>query len=181
MFFLHCMLYIWRYKKLLVKLVNQFFHNKIQHLIRCFWVFLNSEFIFYLIESFLLKKIEFPLFSLSPAYHWVNQLRYFWKTTSGITLICSTISEEIDDTSSFIVLTTTPGCIISDEMFYNNSISITFKCCINNFFLETSFLLFFHTLFFLGNLISLSLSLSLGSWIFWQLSSCFRVSSRMLF
>ena len=57
-------------------------------------------------------------------------------------------------------MTTTSACKISDEMFFNKGISITFRWCINNFFLKALFL-FFSLDFFLANLISLSLSFSL--------------------
>ena len=75
-------------------------------------------------------------------------------------------------------LTTTSACKISDEMFFNNIINITFKWCINYFFLETLLLFFFVRLF---SLPTWFLSLSFGFWIFWQLSSCFQVSSCILF
>ena len=95
------------------------------------------------------------------------------KTTSGKILICSTLWEEIDDISSFIALTTTSACVISDEMFFDNGINITFKWDI--FFLKTHFFVLFPQTFFFANLISVR------SWIFWQLSSCFGVSSCILF
>ena len=68
-------------------------------------------------------------------------------------------------------LTKTSACKISGDMFFNNDIKVTFKWCVNNFFLETLFSFFFLRIFSC----QLDFSLSLGSWIFWQLSSCFRV------
>ena len=38
----------------------------------------HSESTFPFLELFFLKKTVFPLVSLSLAYHWVNQSRYFW-------------------------------------------------------------------------------------------------------
>ena len=110
------------------------------------------------------------LLLITESINLVNQLSIIKnKTNSGITSICLTIWEEIDDTSSFIALKTTSGCIISEEMFFNNSIKITVKWCINNFFFETIFLFLFLRLFslltsFLSLFLSLSLSLSL-SWV----------------
>ena len=85
------------------------------------------------------------------------------KTTSRIISICWTIWEYIDDISSFIALTTTSACIISDVMFFSNSINVTFKWCINNFFLKTLFLFFFLRLFSLPTWFLLGLE-SFGSY-----------------
>ena len=142
-------------KKFLVKLVNRLLHNMIHQLVRYFWVFANSESIFYFMEPFFTRR---PWFLCSPCLLLITEsisLDTFDKT--GITWICLTIWEEIDDTSSFTALTTTSGCKIFHKMFFNNSINITFKWSINNFFVETIFFVPFPQTFFLGNLISLSL------------------------
>ena len=44
-------------------------------------------------------------------------------------------------------ITTTSVCIISDKMFFNSSINITFKLCIKIFFLKTLFWSFSSDLF----------------------------------
>ena len=85
------------------------------------------------------------------------------KTTSRITSIYSKILEQIDDISSFIALTTTSTRIISEEMFFNNSINIIFKWFINHFFLKTLSLLFFLRLFSLPTSLLLGLE-SFGSY-----------------
>ena len=38
------------------------------------------------LKSFLYFSFVFPLVSLSLAYHWINQLRYFWQTYCGVFL-----------------------------------------------------------------------------------------------
>ena len=43
-------------KKFFVILVNRLLRNTIHQLVRYFWVFVNSESIFYFMESFFLKK-----------------------------------------------------------------------------------------------------------------------------
>ena len=177
MFFLHYMLYILRYEKNIVKLVNRLLHNTTHQLVTYSWVFVNSESIFYFMESFFPRK------------------RLLWSPC--LLLITESISLDASDktTSEIFVqqsekrlmilhhlLTTTSACKISHKIFPNNSINNTFTWCINNFFLETLFLFFFLGFFSLPTwLLYLLLFLCLGSWIFWQLSFCFRVSSCIFF
>ena len=77
MFFLHCMLNILRYEKYFVKLMSRLLHSTIHQVMWYFWVFVVNPFSL-LWSIFFLKKTVFPLVSLSLAYRWVNQLRYFW-------------------------------------------------------------------------------------------------------
>ena len=131
--------------------------NTIHQLVRCFWVFANNRSIFYFMEFFFLK-INCVSF-WSPCVMLITEsisLDTSAKTTSRITSIYSKIWEEIDGISLFIALTTTSICIISDEMFFNNSINVIFKWFINHFFLKTL------SLFFSLRLFSLPTSLLLG-------------------
>ena len=77
MFFLHWMLNILRLKKYFVKLMSRLLHSTIHQVMWYFWVFIVNPFSL-LWSIFFLKKTVFPLVSLSLAYRWVNQLRYFW-------------------------------------------------------------------------------------------------------
>ena len=153
MYFLNCMLYIWRHEKISCKTGEW-----ITPLLWYLWLFINSESVFILWSPFFSKKLCFLCFPyLLPITESIS-LDTFDKSTSGITSLCSTIWEDIDDASSFIALAATSGCIISDEMFFNNSINITFKWCIiprNNFFVPIP------QTFYLTDLISLFLSVTL--------------------
>ena len=64
MFFMHCMLNILRYekKKKIVTLMNRLLHSTIDQVM---W-------------SIKWCDVMFPLVTLSLAYRWVNQLKYFW-------------------------------------------------------------------------------------------------------
>ena len=77
MFFLHCVLNVWGMKKYFVKLMSRLLHSTIHQVMWYFWVFIVNPFSL-LWSIFFLKKTVFPLVSLSLAYRWVNQLRYFW-------------------------------------------------------------------------------------------------------
>ena len=72
MFFLHCMLNILRYEKIFCKIDEW---NLIKW---CDVLGVHSESIFPFMQFFFLQKTVFPSVSLSLAYRWVNQLRYFW-------------------------------------------------------------------------------------------------------
>ena len=74
LFFLLCMLNILRY---FVKLPSRLLHSTIRQVMWCFWLFIVNSFSL-LWSIFFLKKTEFLLFSLSFAYRWVSQPRYFW-------------------------------------------------------------------------------------------------------
>ena len=128
-------------KKFLVRLVNQSLNNTIHQLLRYFLVFVNSEYIFYFMESFFLKKtVSLGLLVSCSSLSQSTQI-----------LLVKKLQEELQFVRQFeerlmilhCLLTTTSQCKISDEIFFNNSINITFKWCINNFFLETLFLFYF--------------------------------------
>ena len=76
MFFLHCMLNILRHKKIFCEIDESTgsWHNPSSDVI---FLAVYSEAIFPFMGYFFLKKTVFPLISLSLAYRWVNQLRYF--------------------------------------------------------------------------------------------------------
>ena len=77
MFFLHCMLNILRYEKTFCEIDESIalWRDPSSDVI---FLGLHSESIFPFMEFFFLKKTVFPLVSLSFAYCWGNQPRYFW-------------------------------------------------------------------------------------------------------
>ena len=75
----------WDMKKSFVKLMSRLLHITIHQVMWYFWLFIVNLF-FLLWSIFFLKKTVFPLVSLSLVYRWVNQLRYFWWTDSGVFL-----------------------------------------------------------------------------------------------
>ena len=78
MFFLYCMLNILRLEKLFCEIDESIasYYDPSSDVI-FLGVYSESSFPF-MEYFFLLKKTVFPLVSLSLAYRWVNQYRYFW-------------------------------------------------------------------------------------------------------
>ena len=138
----------WETKIFLIKLANRLLHNSIHQLVKYFWVFVITKSIFYFMEFFFSRKLWFLWSPCLMIITEVISLDNSDKTTSRITSICSTIWEKIDDTSSFIALTTTSAFLISDETLHQQ------------FLPQSTFFVLFPQTFFLANLISL------GSWIF---------------
>ena len=138
-------------------------------------MFVNSESFLILWSSFFSRKLCFLWSSCFTLNIESISLDTSHKTTSRITSICSAIWEEIDDILSFISLTTTSACMISDDMFLNNSINITFKWRSYNFFLKTLFCFFSSDFFLTPCQIDFSWVLNLFTafiFIFFSSSSC---------
>ena len=70
-------------KKYFVKLTSRLLHSTIHHVMWYFWVFIVNPFSL-LCSIFFLKKVVFPFVSLSLAYRWVSQARYFWQSYRGV-------------------------------------------------------------------------------------------------
>ena len=67
----------WDMKKYFVKLMSWLLLSAIHQVMWYLWMCIVKPFCL-LWNIFSLKKIVFPFVSLSLAYRWVNQLRYFW-------------------------------------------------------------------------------------------------------
>ena len=67
------------YKEIFCKLMSRLLRSTIDQMMWYFWVFLVNPFSLFM--EYFLKKTVFLLVSLSLAYRWVNQLRYFGTPT----------------------------------------------------------------------------------------------------
>ena len=146
------------------------YYNTLHQLVKCFRVFVNSKSIFYFMEFFFLKKTVVLLISLSHAHHWVNEYRYFWlsyfknnfnlfdKFEKKLTILHHSLHWQEHRHVWFLrrCFSTTLLILLSNDAS-------------NVFSSQHFFFCFFFQIFFFDNLICL------GSWIFRQLSSCFRV------